>query len=119
MTNTNLQFDIINALNEFESYGLDTISGGESLEQFRNHIFKHFDQLRGDIYKSIERDENINTIRIERITELLNNIESTLPVVSYTSLTESDHEFIYSTRIYLPAIYDQLATLGKSFDTVL
>ena len=54
MTNTNLQFDIINALNEFESFGLDTISGGETLEQFRNHIFKHFDQLKTDIYAAIE-----------------------------------------------------------------
>jgi len=60
MTNDNTQHAIINALNEFESYGLDTINGGETLEQFRNHIFKHFDQLRGDINNAIDGEHEIS-----------------------------------------------------------
>ena len=75
MTNNTLQFDIINALNEFESFGLDTVSGDESLESFRNHIFKHFDQLRGDLYKIIE-PEPTPPKPIPNYYDLLNRINS-------------------------------------------
>ena len=61
--NNGVPFEIINALNEFESYGLESIHKTDSsdrdfngihVDEYLNDIYVQFDQLRGDIYNYFE-----------------------------------------------------------------
>ena len=98
MTNSNTTHAILNALNEFESYGLDT---GATY----NEILKSFDQLRGDINTALDSEtaktdsdfnEFVNTISNNSTgenIELLDSIE--------TKINSFSSEFEHKKYTYL------------------